>query len=110
MSPRGEGPAVFVTVDQAHGIALVRGPRAAEILDAAGIEHRRSRSRTKRGWVIEARMVADIRSYCQWRGLLAIVSGEPKPPRVRVEPVFVAPEPKPEPEPDPHVQDGLFGG
>lgn len=108
MSPRKTSPDLFVEVDQTRGIMLVRGEEALTGLQAIGAPRKFSRSR--RGWVTESSLLPDLESWCQWRRLLCVVSGRPKPKRVAPEPVFVAPEPQPEPEPDPFEQDKLFGG
>lgn len=110
VSPRKTGPDLFVAIDPGHGVALVRGPRAREVLERAAIPYRVSRRTAQlKGWVIPAGKVPDLESWCQWQGLLCIVSGRPKVERVAPEPVFVAPEPEPEPPPPLHEQDGLFG-
>lgn len=110
MSPRNKGPEVYVKIHQPSGMALVTGTRAREALDRAGIPHRPPKLGTPRGKVIEASKVPDLESWCQWQGVLCVVSGRPKRKSPKVEPVFVAPEPEPEPEPDPFEQDKLFGG
>lgn len=108
--PRKTGPDLFVKVDAAHSVALVRGDRAKEVLERAAIPYRVSRRTSQlKGWVIPADKVPDLESWCQWQRLLCVVTGRPKPERVTPDAVYVAPEPEPEPEPPAHEQDELFG-
>jgi hypothetical protein len=73
------GPWLYVTVDQAAGVALLRGDGAnqcARLFSGSypGAEHRPSKwSYAGRGWVIPARLVADVVAYCEHRRELAVV-------------------------------------
>ena len=74
------GPWLFVTVDQAHGVALLRGDGAnqcARLFSGSypGAEFKPSRwSSTGRGWVIPSRLVPDVVAYCDHRHELVVVS------------------------------------
>ena len=74
------GPWLFVTVDQAHAVALLRGDGAnqcARLFSGSypGADSKPSRwSYAGRGWVIPSRLVADVIAYAEFKHELAVVS------------------------------------
>lgn len=74
------GPWLYVTLDQARGVALLRGDGAnqcARMFSGSypGADSRPSRwSSTGRGWVIPGRLVPDVVAYCEHRRELCVVS------------------------------------
>jgi hypothetical protein len=74
------GPWLYVTVDQAHDLALLRGDGAnqcARLFSGSypGADSRPSRwSNTGRGWVMPGKLVADVVAFCEHRHELVVVS------------------------------------
>ena len=74
------GPALFVTVDPARGLALLRGDDVAAVLqvfgrlDGAYAEFSPAWSPSARGWVIPLRFVGDVEAWCLTRHRLVVVS------------------------------------
>lgn len=67
------GPWLFVTVDEAHGLALVRGEEAGRVALLVSPDTPRW-SRRGRGWVIAASRVADVLAYAQTRHEVVVIS------------------------------------
>lgn len=62
---------VAVTVDQARGVALLKGWRAKELVLASG--HKPLWSAVGRGWCIDAKHVPDVEAVGQLEHQLVIV-------------------------------------
>ena len=71
------GPWLFVTVDARHGVALLRGDGAHDTVKTLSLEA--TWSKFGRGWVVDARHVADVVAYCESRHELVVVSNR-RPP------------------------------
>lgn len=68
-----EAPSLYVTVDSARGVALVRGPSAGEATGLL-VAEQRAWSRSARGWVVPADAVPDLRTYGEVFRELVVVS------------------------------------
>jgi hypothetical protein len=68
---------LFVTVDSRHDLALLRGDGAHDAVKTLSLEA--TWSPFGRGWVADARHVADVVAYCESRHELCVVSNR-KPP------------------------------
>jgi hypothetical protein len=68
---------LFVTVDQARAVALLRGDGARETVDVLGLADRYSR--LARGHVVDLDRLADVLALAQARRQLAVVSDRKAP-------------------------------
>lgn len=65
------GPALFITIDDARGLALVRGPDADFATLAVAAD---ARQRSRLGWVIPVSLVGDLMAYEKWNHSVVSVS------------------------------------